>query len=331
MKILVLGGTLFLGRHIVDTALARGHEVTTFNRGRTAPDLFRDRVERLVGDRDGGLESLEGRTFDIAIDTCGYVPRIVDASAKLLADCVEHYTFVSSISVYADLSVDGVDESGPVETLEDPSSEEIAKHYGGLKALCEQAVERRLPGRALHVRAGLIVGPDDPTDRFTYWPRRFAEGGDVLVPDVLDAPTQFIDVRDLAAWILDQAEARTAGAFNVTGPAEPLRFGDLIRACPDEGHPVVVPEAFLLSHDVAPWMEVPLWIPAGEGGMTAVSIRKAIDAGLSCRPLAETIAETLAWWREANRATREGVGLTREKEAAVLRAWAEAEREDRPA
>jgi len=180
MKILILGGTVFLGRHLVDAALARGHEVTLFNRGQHNPELYPD-VEKLRGDRDGDLMALEGRRWDAVIDPSGYVPRIVRASAALLAPNVGHYSFISSVSVYGDTRTPGMDESTPVATMEDPTNESVQEYYGALKALCEQSVEAAMPGRALSIRAGLIVGPHDPSDRFTYWPRRVAQGGDGAV------------------------------------------------------------------------------------------------------------------------------------------------------
>ena len=183
MDLLILGGTRFLGRHLVEAALGDGHRVTLFNRGLSNPDLFPE-VETINGDRDGDISVLQGRCWDAAIDTCGYVPRVVRASAGLLADAVDHYTFVSSISVYSDAIGPGADEDAPVEELEDPGVEEVTgETYGGLKALCERAAEEEMPGRVLNVRPGLISGPHDPTDRITYWPRRVAAGGEVLAPD----------------------------------------------------------------------------------------------------------------------------------------------------
>ncbi|MFZ0544031.1 MAG: NAD-dependent epimerase/dehydratase family protein, partial [Candidatus Promineifilaceae bacterium] len=229
MKLLILGGTVFLGRHIVDVALQRGHEVTLFNRGQHNADLYPD-VEKLRGNRDGDLAALKGRTWDAVVDTCGYFPRIVRDSAELLADAVEHYTFISSISVYADNVRPGIDENYPVAQLEDESVEEVTGGtYGGLKALCEQAAESAMPGRVLNVRSGLIVGPNDPTDRFTYWVCRVAQGGEVLAPVEPEVAVQVIDVRDQAQWILDMAEARQAGVYNVTGPDYTLTFGELFR------------------------------------------------------------------------------------------------------
>src|SRR5262245_47706615 len=233
MRLLVLGGTLFLGRAVVDAALARGDEVTIFTRGETNPDLFRD-VERLLGNRDGGLDALAGREWDAVVDTCGFVPRIVRESAELLDPNVGHYAFVSTMSVYADVSKP-TDEDSPVDPLEDPASEDIQKHYGALKAACEEVVAEVFPGRSLLVRAGLIVGPHDPTDRFTYWVTRAADGGDVLVPGTPEDQVQFIDVRDLAEWIVRSADARLEGTFNAVGFEPPMTMGELLAACVQVG------------------------------------------------------------------------------------------------
>lgn len=326
MKLLILGGTVFLGRHLVDAALARGHEVTLFNRGQHSPELFPD-VEKLRGDRDGGLAALEGRTWDAVIDPSGYLPRVVRASAELLAGAVGHYTFISSISVYADMSAPGVTEDAPVGVLEDGRSELVAEHYGPLKALCEQAVEAALPGRALIIRPGLIVGPHDPTNRFTYWPARVARGGDVLAPGDGTLPVQVIDGRDLAEWTLDLVEAGTTGVLHVTGPAEPLTIRRLLDECErtvgDDARFVWVDEAFLEEQGVGPWMELPLWLPAttGMGGMAAVNIDRALAHGLRLRPLAETIRDTLAWDRERPADAPRPAGLAPERERELLDLW----------
>src|SRR5215213_1190009 len=222
MRILILGGTVFLGRHVAEAALARGHDLTLFNRGQTNPELFPD-VERLRGDRTGDLAALSGREWDAVVDTSGYVPRAVRASAELLRDSARHYTFVSSISVYASYA-EAVTEDSPVAQLDGASAEELApdfSNYGALKALCEEEAERAFGGRALNVRAGLIVGPHDPTGRFTYWPHRIARGGEVLAPGAPRRPVQLIDVRDLAAWIVDSAETGLAGRFNAVSPPVP--------------------------------------------------------------------------------------------------------------
>jgi 2'-hydroxyisoflavone reductase len=324
LKILILGGTVFLGRHLAAEALARGHAVTLFNRGQHNPELFPD-AEKLRGDRDGDLTALQGRTFDAAIDTCGYVPRVVRASAELLAPLVRHYTFISSISVYAGFTKVGIDERDPVGALDDPAVEEVTgETYGPLKALCEQAAEAAMPGRTLIVRPGLIVGPDDPTDRFTYWPVRIARGGPFVAPERPGYLVQYIDVRDLAAWTLDMVERGRTGVYNATGPAEPQPIGDLFAACAHaagtRAEPVWASAAFLAEQGVQPWMELPLWVPEGPeyAGFSTVSIAKAAAEGLRFRPARETVADTLAWavTRPAEHQWR--AGLPPDKEAALL-------------
>ncbi|HEX8032471.1 MAG TPA: epimerase [Ktedonobacterales bacterium] len=328
MKLLILGGTSFLGRHLVELAQTRGHTLTLFNRGQRNPDLYPD-VEQLRGNRDGDLAALHGRTWDAAIDTSGFVPRIVRASAELLSGSVSHYTFISSISVFSDFSTVGIDESAPVGTLADPTVEEITgETYGPLKALCEQAVEQALPGRALIVRPGLIVGPYDPTDRFTYWPHRVAQGGEVLAPAHATLPVQIIDARDLAGWILTMVEAHHTGVYNATGPAYPLTLGNVLDTCRTESnsdaHITWVAEQFLLDHSVEPWMQLPLWVPQSDptkAGFSAVNCHKAIAAGLTFRPLAGTVRDTLAWdaTRPSDHPWR--AGITRDREAELLQAW----------
>lgn len=316
MKLLLIGGTRFLGRHLVDAARARGHELTLFNRGQHA-DVFPD-LEQLHGDRDGGLAILQGRNWDAVIDTCGYFPRIVRASATALADAVERYVFISTISVYADFSKPGLDENAPVATLQDESVEEItAETYGALKALCEQAVERALPERALIIRPGLIVGPYDMTDRFTYWPYRVAPGGEILAPGELDQQVQFIDVRDLAEWTVRMTERRATGTYNATGPDDRLSMGQFLATCRtttgSNADFVWVNEPFLEEHKI----ELPLWAPTQEAGVWAVNCRRAIDAGLTFRPLPQTIRDTLAWKNGAEL----HAGLTRAREQELLQAW----------
>ncbi len=326
MRLLLIGGTAFLGRHISEQALARGHELTLFHRGKTNPGLFPE-AEHVLGDRDGGLEPLRGRRFDAVIDTSGYVPRVVRQSAELLEPSVGRYLFVSTVSVYDGNGGAGTDVNGPVGTIADESTEEITEEsYGPLKALCERAVEETFgPDRSLVVRPGLIVGPDDPTDRFTYWPARIAEGGRVLAPGSPSSPTQIIDVRDLAGWILDLSEAGTTGRFNAVGPEQPLPIGHLLDRCiavsGSDAELVWVPSAQLIERGVEVWTDLPLWL--GEDPeltwMDEVDPGPAIAAGLRYRPLDDTIAETLAWHR-ANRdlPSRAGFRMTREREAELL-------------
>jgi 2'-hydroxyisoflavone reductase len=323
MRLLVLGGTKFLGRAAVEAALTRGHEVTLFNRGQTNPELFPE-AEKLRGDRDGGLAALEGRKWDAVIDPSGFVPRIVRASTELLRGSVGHYVFVSSASVYAEPYVPGFDESAPTVELEDPASEEVERDYGALKAACEQVVREVFPDTHTNVRAGLIVGPHDASGRFTYWPLRASLGGEVLAPGPRERPTQFIDVRDLAAWMVDGCERGLSATFNATG--QPLPLASALAAC-GISQPVWVDEGFLLEQGVGPWMELPLWIPAAEEAFLQMSVAKAVAAGLSFRPVEETARDTLAWAKatgaELVTETPYGTaGLDPAREAELLQAWA---------
>ncbi len=325
MNLLLLGGTLFLGRHVVDAALARGHAVTLFHRGKTGADLFPE-LEHLTGDRDGGLEALRGRSFDAVVDTCGYVPRIVRDSARLLADTCGHYAFVSSGSVYPHPVAPGTDETGTIGTLEDPTVEEVTgETYGPLKALCEAEATAAFGDRALSVRAGLIVGPHDQSDRFTYWPTRVAAGRDVLGPARPEQPVQFIDARDMAAWMVRMAERRQGGVFNVTGPAEPLRLSELLDECVrvtgSDAEFVQPSAAFLEEQSVQLWVDLPLTLGPEDDGFCGVSIARALAAGLTFRPLAETIADTAAWAAEARPDGVLRTGISREREAELLAAW----------
>ncbi|HWE80491.1 MAG TPA: NAD-dependent epimerase/dehydratase family protein [Gaiellaceae bacterium] len=294
MRLLVLGGTAFIGRRLVEAALEGSHEVTIFTRGRTNPDLFPG-VEHLVGDREADLSPLEGRSFDVAIDTCGYVPRVVRASATLLAGAVERYVFISSISVYAESAV--LTESTPVQEAPEPESEDIGSHYGPLKALCENEVTAAFPARALVIRPGLVVGRDDYTGRFSYWPRRVAEGGEVLAPGSPGTRIWLIDARDLAEWTIRLVEDRTTGVFNATGPVEPLTLGALLDECKaisrSDARFVWAPDDFLLGHGVAPYIELPLWVPGLDGGYPEVDVSRAVAAGLTFRPIGDTIRDVL--------------------------------------
>ena len=310
MRLLVLGGTAFLGRALVETALARGHELTLFTRGKTNPELFPE-AERLRGDRSADLSALEGRSFDAILDTSGYVPAAVRASAELLRGCGQ-YVFVSSVSVYADMSTGPTVESAVAE-LGDASADELASdysNYGALKALCERAVWGVFGERALIVRPGLIVGPHDPTGRFTYWAHRLERGGEILAPGPPERIVQFIDVRDLAAWMVDCVERRVTGVFNATHAGVPL--GDVLAGA----EVTWVSDEFLSENGVGEWMGLPLWIadPAWVG-MHRADVGRALAAGLRFRPVPETIAGA------AGAPAADGVGLTPEREAELLAAW----------
>ncbi|MBN1207814.1 MAG: NAD-dependent epimerase/dehydratase family protein [Myxococcaceae bacterium] len=328
-KILILGGTGFLGPALVELARPRGHTLTLFNRGKTRPHLFPD-VEKLLGDRDGNLKALEGRQWDAVIDTSGYVPRVVRASAELLAPSVEHYVFISTISVYADMSPYGIDEESPVATVADEKTEDVSQHYGALKALCEKAAEAAMPGRITTLRPGLITGPEDPTDRFSYWPVRVARGGEVLSPGDGEDPVQFIDVRDLAAFTLGLVEGRTVGTFNATGPASTLSMRGMLEACKagcggDATFTWVESDWLVEQQKVKPWSQMPVWIPrSGEAkGMGRVSNARALARGLTFRPAADTARDTLAWFKTLppERQEKLRAGLTPEREREVLAAW----------
>jgi nucleoside-diphosphate-sugar epimerase len=317
VKLLVIGGPRFLGRGVTDAALAGGHEVTFFNRGRTNPELYPD-VERLVGDRSGDLDLLRGHVWDAVIDTCGYLPHTVRSSAETLADSGV-YCFVSSVSVYAAFTMVN-DEESAVAQLGALSADEVTEEsYGPLKALCEDAVRDVFGSRALVVRPGLIVGPHDPTGRFTYWPHRVARGGDVLAPAPPEAPTQFIDVRDLGTWLVDLCDRGASGTYNATHPG--LSWEELLDTCrrvaaSDATITWVAPE-FLVEQEVGEWMELPLWLvdPALEYA-DRVDVGRALDAGLRFRPLDETVRATLD---EAE--TTEAAGLRPEREAELLASW----------
>jgi 2'-hydroxyisoflavone reductase len=319
MRMLILGGTLFLGRHVVESALERGHEVTLFNRGQTNPDLFPE-VEKLRGDRDGNLGPLAGRSFDAVVDTSGRVPRLVGETIAALGE-VGHYTFVSSISVYADLSTPPTQES-PLAELDEPS-EDWQEHYGALKVDCEEIVRIRFPG-AFIPRPGLIVGPWDPTGRFTYWPQRLAEGGVVLAPAPREAHFQVVDVRDLAAWIVRAAESSLAGTFNAvdryTSRGEALE--KIRRVAGGDTELVWVDPDFLAANDVDEWMELPLWLRSEQyAAMLSVDPTAAFAAGLQTRPLEETARDTLAWVASGEAPTDAPAGLDRAKERRVLDSW----------
>ncbi len=342
MRLLILGGTRFLGRHVVDAALARGDEVTIFTRG-AGGNPWGGAVTALTGNRDPavapGLAALAQGEWDAVIDTSGYVPRIVRASAELLADRVGRYLFVSSISVYADASRPGVDEAGEVGTLDDPATEDVGRHYGPLKVACERAVESVFGTRALIVRPGLIVGPYDPTDRFGYWAARFvqpsllgARAPEAVVPAPPDYPLQLIDARDLAAWMRALLDAQANGCYNATSPAGQWTMAALVDALVAAGgaaapRPAWTDEALLLEHKVEPWTGLPLWIPttfADMGGFMRFDCARAQRAGLVTRPLARTIVDTAAWLAARNNADAWKIVLTAQAEREILAARAAA-------
>lgn len=329
LDILILGGTAFLGPACVEAATTRGHTLTLFNRGRTNPNMFPE-LEKLRGDRNGDLASLEGRRWDAVIDTSGYIPRHVTMSCDLLGPSVGHYVFISTISVYRDFATIGMDETAPIGTLEDPTVEDVTgETYGPLKALCELAAETSMPKRVTNIRPGLIVGRRDRTDRFTYWPVRVARGGEILAPGMPDHPIQFIDVRDLAEFIVHALETRLAGVYNADSSAGQHTMGKLLNTClavtNSRAALTWCDAAFLAEQNVAPWSDLPCWIPAegDELGFGRVSTEKAHQSGLSNRTLDDTVRDTLAWWNDqpAERRERLRAGLAPSREADVLRAW----------
>ncbi len=324
MELLIIGGTRFVGPALVEAATAGGHQVTLFNRGKSR-GYARPDIETIVGDRETDLDRLEGRSWDAVIDTCGYLPRLVRLSAQALKGRVGHYSFVSSLSVYPIMGAAKRDEDAEVLTMEDETVEDITNEtYGPLKTGCERAVREAFPDSALILRAGLIVGPRDESNRFTYWVMRTGQGGDAIAPPARQ-PIQFVDVRDLADFTLRQIELGTAATYHVTGPARRLTFGDLLAAAKDAlGSDVRyhhVSDEFLRGHEVGEFMELPLWVSrdAAESFLT-FNIDRARRAGLVFRPLAATIRDTWEWARGLPNDIDKPANLPAEKEAKLLAA-----------
>ena len=335
LKILILGGTGFTGPFQVHYAVARGHTVTVFNRGRRQADLP-DTVEHLVGDRNNDVTALEGREWDVVIDNPTTLPNWVRLSGKLLKDACRQYVFISTISVYGDTSEPGMDETTPVLEYKgeaDPFTLELNQQtmglYGELKALSEREAAYWFPGRATIIRPGLIVGPRDESDRFTYWPVRVDRGGEVLAPNSPNDPTQIIDARDLAEWTIRMVEQDDVGVFNATGPERPRPFGEMLNgikaAIGSNATFTWVEQDFLQQHEVRQWGELPVWVRQGPdtAGFMTVSVAKAQGRGLTYRPFEETVRDTLAYHksRTEERQAALRAGLKPEKEAAVLAAW----------
>jgi 2'-hydroxyisoflavone reductase len=325
MKLLLIGGTSFAGRAAVEGAVDRGHDVTVFHRGEHEPEGLAG-VEHIHGTRDGGLDALRGRTWDAALDMCGYVPRVVRASAQLLADAVGTYCFVSSLSVLPDDAFAGANEDTPVHQPPFPDTEEITgESYGPLKVACELEAQAAFPGRCLVIRPGYIVGPNDPSDRFTYWIRRARMGGEILAPGPQDGDLQAIDARDLGGFMLDHLEAGTFDVFGVTGPADPLTWGAFLPlACEGAASDAIltwVDQGFLQTElgeeidDALPLRDYPYQ------GLHRYDVGKAIAAGLSFRPLAETIADTIEWDAGRDQAQPMRAGLTPIRERDLLASW----------
>jgi len=335
LRILVLGGTRFIGPHIAEYARARGHTLTFFNRGRTNPGVLPE-VERIQGDRNGELGGLAGRRWDAVIDNSGYVPRLVRLSAELLRPNVPHYLFVSSVSVYAGFARPN-DEDSPVGRLADESVEKVdGETFGPLKALSENAVRAVYgPAGTTVIRPGLIVGPGDNTDRFTYWPARAARGGEFAAPGGASDPVQVIDARDLSAFIVRAVEQRTMGTFNLLSPPGRFTIGEVVTESVSAAVRIAdpspppratwIPAEFLAQQKIAPWSDMPVWVPAtgDEAAFAQTSAARALQAGLSIRPLSETVADTLSWHLGRPVTERQALkaGLPPEREVALLEAW----------
>ena len=338
-KILILGGTGFLGPAVVQAAQARGHSLTLFNRGKTRPELFPN-VEKLRGDRDPdkgeGLKVLKGRKFDAVVDTSGYYPRIVRASAELLAPNVKQYLFISSVSAYASDKTPGEDESGPTAKMADPTLETMGKEYefyGALKRLCEEAAEAALPGRVANVRPGYIVGPEDRSDRFTYWPVRFDRGGEMLAPGTPNDPLQVIDVRDLAEWLVLLIEGNTNGVFNAVGPGQAWTMGAMLDTCRQvsgkDTKVTWVPADWLEKQGETGDVRLPIYMPptGNSAGTHLRSNAKAVKTGLKFRPVDVTVRDTLAYFKSLpeERRSKMRAGLPPEREGELLALWAKAQ------
>lgn len=338
LRILILGGTGFIGPHQVRYALSRGHTITVFNRGRQKEE-WPGPVEELLGDRNtGDLRSLRGRSWDVCIDNPTTLPFWVRDAGVALHDKVKQYIFISTISAYADDKAAGADETAPVAKYSgpDPMAEtqetfraHLAELYGPLKAVSEHEAQRQFPGRATIIRPGLIAGPGDASDRFTYWPVRLSRGGEVLAPGDGSDPIQLIDVRDLAEWTIRLAESRTPGVYNATGPAKPMTMREMLATIAGslQLSPTItwVTNQFLEAQHIEAWSDMPVWVPAegDSGGFATRSIQRALKAGLTFRPLATTSVDTLAWFRQQPdaRQARLNAGLTPDRENAALTAW----------
>ena len=324
MDLLVLGGTRFVGRPLVEAALAHGHRVTLFTRGKHGEYLF-PQVERLVGERGGDLEPLQGRRWDAVVDTSGMIPADVQRSARLLADSVGTYAFVSTISVY-DGSAEGMDETTPVHAPDWEAAEFSSERYGPMKSACEEAVRSAFGDRALIVRPGVIIGPHDYTNRFPYWCHRIAQGGEVLAPGDGEQPVQGIDVRDLGEWMLRMVEQGAGGTYNAVAPAERTTFRQMLETIREgvggDARFTWVDADFLRAHEVGEWMDMPFWIadPA-EHAFQTVSAARALAAGITLRPLADTARDTLESDRRDPPADERKGGIPREREAELLAAW----------
>ncbi|OGI11291.1 MAG: hypothetical protein A2Y40_01290 [Candidatus Margulisbacteria bacterium GWF2_35_9] len=323
MKILILGGTLFLGRHIIESAVRNGHEVTMFNRGKRNPELFPD-VEKIQGDRDSDLAALKGRKWDAVIDTCGYIPRIVERSAEALSGNADTYLFISTISVYKDFSKPGITEKSELGRLEDKADETLTNEtYGALKAHCEERVKKYFPDNSLIIRPGLIVGPNDYSDRFTYWPVRIKKGGKIIIPQNTDYPIQFIDVRDLADFAVRMLENKRTGTFNATGPKQRFTFQELldvsISFADKKVEFIKLPDNILEEALTGNNADLPLMEAKGEWeGIEQIDITKAIAEGLVFSEVKKTVKDTLEWFETLPKEYVIKTGLQTETESKII-------------
>lgn len=325
MRALVIGGTRFVGAAIVDELRRRGAAITVFSRGQTNPERFAD-LDRVRGDRASDLGRLGDRRFDAVFDSCGYLPAVVAASAERFAGGGAFYVFVSSASAYARAPVDRLTEQSELAAVDPAHPLEAGANYGAAKVLCERTLDAALGDRLAVLRAGLIVGPGDYTDRFPYWVARLDRPGEVLCPGDGDDPAQLVDARDLARFAVDLAAARTAGTFNVSGPAEPATFSELIAAiAPERDDLRWAPSAFLAERDVMPWADMPCWLPRDHeaAAIVRLDLSRALDAGLALRPWSETAADTRAWLADANRPWPMACGLSSEHERELIEALRE--------
>ncbi|KGX90524.1 isoflavone reductase [Pontibacillus halophilus JSM 076056 = DSM 19796] len=323
MNILVLGGTVFVGRHIVEAAIERGHKVTLFNRGRTNQELF-PQAEKLVGDRDSDVESLKNRDWDVVIDATGYTPDAVERTAKLLQQQVKQYVFISTISVYENFRKKHVEEDAPLAKLKEDRAEVNSETYGPLKAKAEEKVKEYFKTNHLIIRPGIVVGPDDPTDRFTYWVMRFQRGGQVLIPGERSRPLQWIDVRDLAEWTVRMTESKENGTYNAAGFEQELtmeKFVETLKELNPNAQENWIQDEFLLEHNVQPFKDLPLWLPKSEDypyGFILVENKRAREKGLTFRSVENTVEATREWFESQSERTMVKVGLEPGKEADLI-------------
>ncbi len=335
LNVLFMGGTGFIGPHMVRAVVALGHNVTLFNRGKSNPGLF-ENLELIKGDRlSDDIKQLSGRRWDLIIDSSCYVPRAVSMLMDAIAlESVQQYVFISTISVYEDYSQPGITEDSPLQALEDPDSEDVSKHYGALKVVCEQRANAALPGRVTTVRCGVIIGPGDHTDRFTYWPERVFRGGEMLAPGDGSDPVQTLDVRDLANWVVHCIEHRVVGTFNATNPAGSVRFRDVLeqsrRTLNPETRITWIPHEFLLEQGLTQNSDLPFWVVPGGvyAGVWQGNSEKAAQAGLTHRPVEQSITDTHQWFQSQPVERREKLraGFSAEREAEVLAAWRAAQK-----